>query len=766
MKMTRNGRVILVAVLAVVVIGAIWAYRGFLASPRYSLGMVREAVEQHDLTMFEKYVDVDGLLDRLMMDLRETVDSGSKSDLFGEAARDLLGGLVKDSFKKDIKQSIASYVERGTFDRSILDQREIKKAVGRLPLEGLRIGGVRGVEKSGKVSTVSLDIPVTDYEGSAVLDVMLRDKGRYWQVAELSDINGFLGQVEEVRRSYPYRRLLGTARRILQGRDSEDSYYVRAYLEKAKQSRELGRDRRAGTLEAEALRFARSMSNESERFNALGRFVHFQREEDEDWDAEPVQLEMDALVRSMRASNRDRDWMVARYASFLAGLGRLDSAVERAQSVRDRDIRNNALGGIASTLLSQDKTDDALRVARRIDASKRDWVFANIINHLLTEGDLERGVGLSAELRDLGSADTIPTTFAMVAKELARAGQLEQAESLLDAAREALNRRGRSGRSAQYATLATECARLARHEDAHSLIDQSIRAGRRERYTSKADTARGLASARALLGDLDAVYDSTRTLDEFERNRVIASAVTALAETGDLGGLDAIARETGAKFPLSSLTPLITGGRAKDVVTLVTTVAAVAGDEKVYVSRIATELAEEGAWEEAVAAARAVSNPWSAAMAFAELAVKSRVDGEKKRAEEIGAEALEQARKITDSGDKASALLAALWPLRDWIDSTTAQEALDEVYDLSKAVEDPGKEFHLLRSSAVGLAPYHDDQRSAEMLMEAVEVFSTFEDSERRRWWLWEVAVDGATLDLDPDGEEALARRIMEFVGN
>jgi hypothetical protein len=58
--MTKNKRTILIVVLSISLVTVTglfyWNYR---TSPQYSLGQINKSFSEHDLTTFEKFVDID-----------------------------------------------------------------------------------------------------------------------------------------------------------------------------------------------------------------------------------------------------------------------------------------------------------------------------------------------------------------------------------------------------------------------------------------------------------------------------------------------------------------------------------------------------------------------------------------------------------------------------------------------------------------------------------------------------------------------------------
>lgn len=198
---------ITIVLVITTLIGAV-LYWQYTQTPEYSLLQAKKAVEQHDLASFEKYVDVEGiissLIDQTLEMSTEEKEQQNEWEQLGEAIGKSLITLIKPQLTKIIKQQIVKYVETGRFE---------EKKKGRKPEEpenslsdlwnGLSRGksvfkGIAYVKKEGKIAYVGLELFQEKYDTSLILDLKMRDKGGYWQVAEISNFSEFMRKLDDL----------------------------------------------------------------------------------------------------------------------------------------------------------------------------------------------------------------------------------------------------------------------------------------------------------------------------------------------------------------------------------------------------------------------------------------------------------------------------------------------------------------------------------------------------------------------------------------
>lgn len=185
-------------------------YWNYMRSPQYSLWMAAKAIKQHDITTFEKYTDVDGLSSRLIDQIMEQATQNNSSpknrwEQVGEALAKGFVGMIKPRMVESAKEQIERYIENGEFENSSTASEEkspstvpLKEVYSKIAGEKDGFRGIQYIKKDGKIASVGLGFYREDYDKMLVLDLKMRDKGGYWQIAEISNFTDLIRQANEL----------------------------------------------------------------------------------------------------------------------------------------------------------------------------------------------------------------------------------------------------------------------------------------------------------------------------------------------------------------------------------------------------------------------------------------------------------------------------------------------------------------------------------------------------------------------------------------
>lgn len=96
---------IIIALLVALTLAMGGGYYYFTSTPTYSLYQIKKAIESHDSTAFNKYVDVDRVTDDLLAEATKEIGSELQDNPFAGLAKTLLLSM-KDELKSKINKSI------------------------------------------------------------------------------------------------------------------------------------------------------------------------------------------------------------------------------------------------------------------------------------------------------------------------------------------------------------------------------------------------------------------------------------------------------------------------------------------------------------------------------------------------------------------------------------------------------------------------------------------------------------------------------------
>ncbi len=206
-------KVFVTGAVAACLIGA-GSFYYYTTTPTYSALMVRQAVKQHDVELFEKHVDVDTVLNRLIDDIFAQ-KMQSMTEQTSEPANNLastigmgLVQLVKPNLVNGLKTATLRYIETGEMEKPVVNDANAQTSSvmdnpANTSLSGLMTQlGIKNdddlkfeVKREGKTAVVSM--PFKNKQGLELqLDIRMRERGSYWQVVELSNVTELLVAIE------------------------------------------------------------------------------------------------------------------------------------------------------------------------------------------------------------------------------------------------------------------------------------------------------------------------------------------------------------------------------------------------------------------------------------------------------------------------------------------------------------------------------------------------------------------------------------------
>lgn len=176
----------------------------YTSSIKYSLKQINKAYVNHDITSIEKYIDFNSILDRIFDERLNSssneyssyeTDNYNSGRELGEKIGKGIANLMKPQLKERWKQEILSLIEVGEFD-SQNDNLQSFSNISRVFL----FKKIKSVEKEGKIALIKLEFNLPRYDSIAILNIKMRNKGKYWQVFDVENLFENINLVNELEK--------------------------------------------------------------------------------------------------------------------------------------------------------------------------------------------------------------------------------------------------------------------------------------------------------------------------------------------------------------------------------------------------------------------------------------------------------------------------------------------------------------------------------------------------------------------------------------
>jgi hypothetical protein len=193
------------AVLLLALLGG-GGYYYWTTTPQYSLRAIAQAVKQHDLPAFEKYVDMESVSTRAVDQLLAVTmnDPEEVQNDFAGFAQGMIE-MLKPQLVKAINSEVENFVEKGNVEAAKNQEKNgpavVKDLLNKAEDNSMKVMGTKYVKKEGNIAIVGLEIKVPEYDSTLVVDLKMRDMGNYWQLAELSNLGDVINENERLEKA-------------------------------------------------------------------------------------------------------------------------------------------------------------------------------------------------------------------------------------------------------------------------------------------------------------------------------------------------------------------------------------------------------------------------------------------------------------------------------------------------------------------------------------------------------------------------------------
>ena len=415
---------IVLPLLLILVIGGV-LYWHYITSPEYSLGKIKESITNHDITSFEKYVDVDGIIMRMMSQIPQVIGADKKLGLFGKDVDQLILSALQGPIINIAKESVRTVIERGYFDQQVTQTDSISKLFKQLPIDSFKIMALKKIRKKGKICMVPLQIYVEAYDGETTLELMMRDKGSFWQVAEISNLPKVMYDIAQLQKTYPYRNRYAAVLYMANSiKEANDKAFALSNI-----ATELAR---AGKIQ-KAIETANSIKDLSFKESALSNI-----------------------------------------GTVLAKTGKIQKAIETINLIKRESYKAMALSDIATELAKAGKIQKAIEAANsQQNTFVRAGCFADIATGLVKTGKIQKAVETASSIKRATYGKV--TAFAEIATALEMAGKTQEAERfILEAIETANSIKKAYPKALALSKLATELGKARKWQEAERFISEAI----------------------------------------------------------------------------------------------------------------------------------------------------------------------------------------------------------------------------------------------------------------------------------------------------
>ncbi len=194
-------------ILLIIVFSGFFFWK-MMISPQYSLRQLEKAMNEQNVTAFNKYVDIDGVVDSIVVQTWQYYTSkeetGSRwSEIRNEIGNTLLS-VVKPNLKEIIKEEVLGYIATGQWSGNDPDNKNdistlvINLIKEKIDPEQWDQQSINYTEINGNIARIGLTYLDKAKETNFLLEVKMRNMKGYWQIIEISNVAQILNMYQNI----------------------------------------------------------------------------------------------------------------------------------------------------------------------------------------------------------------------------------------------------------------------------------------------------------------------------------------------------------------------------------------------------------------------------------------------------------------------------------------------------------------------------------------------------------------------------------------
>lgn len=199
--MSSNQRNIIIGLIIAVLCGLAFYFFYWIKTPIYSLNLIRESVEKHDVVQFKKHVDMDTFYSKAIEDTVIAVDKIEGTNIMSNPFASSIIEILKEPAVDVLKKETIEYVKGNEAEEPVAEaDRFAEELKEKADTENMELKDVSVVEEKGNRAIIALKVYNKQLDKNFTLNVkMSKLVDGTWRLKEITNLVDFLVEVDEVR---------------------------------------------------------------------------------------------------------------------------------------------------------------------------------------------------------------------------------------------------------------------------------------------------------------------------------------------------------------------------------------------------------------------------------------------------------------------------------------------------------------------------------------------------------------------------------------
>ncbi|MBK0403558.1 DUF2939 domain-containing protein [Adhaeribacter sp. BT258] len=189
-------KIVLIGLALALLLGYLY-YRSFVSGPKYALLQAKEAVQNHNMAAFEKYVNVESLTNSLVDQVTGTPGLAENFIPGLQLGKGMID-LLKPTLARAARTEVKNYVETGRINTRFEGNEmffSLAAIAGTLVSDDSQFKSIAYVKEKNDVALVGLEFTQPKFDTTVVLEVKMIDQGNYWQATDFTNAGELLQHI-------------------------------------------------------------------------------------------------------------------------------------------------------------------------------------------------------------------------------------------------------------------------------------------------------------------------------------------------------------------------------------------------------------------------------------------------------------------------------------------------------------------------------------------------------------------------------------------
>ena len=200
--MSSNQRNIIIGLIIAMVCALSFYFFYWIKTPLYSVNLIRESIQKHDVVQFKKHVDMDTLYGKAIEDMLIAVDKIEGTEIMSNPFSNSIVQILKEPAVELLKEETLVYVEGDQESRPVEEaDRFSEELKEKADAENIELKDISVIEERGNRALIAIKLYNSELDKNFTLTVKMNKLvDGTWRIKEITNLVDFFLEVDKAQK--------------------------------------------------------------------------------------------------------------------------------------------------------------------------------------------------------------------------------------------------------------------------------------------------------------------------------------------------------------------------------------------------------------------------------------------------------------------------------------------------------------------------------------------------------------------------------------